>query len=151
MLDADVPAFWQGLRLPGLIDLHVHFMPRNVMDKVWAYFDAVGERPGFGSPAGVHASCIEFLGDTEAGLLAWDMQDAPIEDQGIPNPIPIAIPLHVHHIVLPYMGMPIVDNCELEELAVICNDYGRWEFQFVVAPLVITRGTGSPVTPLAIF
>lgn len=116
-----------------------------------AYFDAVGERPGFGSPAGVHASCIEFLGDTEAGLLAWDMQDAPIEDQGIPNPIPIAIPLHVHHIVLPYMGMPIVDNCELEELAVICNDYGRWEFQFVVAPLVITRGTGSPVTPLAIF
>ena len=32
-----------------------------------------------------------------------------------------------------------------------CADLGRWEFQFVVAPLVITRGTGSPVNPLAVF
>jgi kynurenine formamidase len=116
-----------------------------------AYFQAVDERPGMGSPAGVHASCIEFLAETDAGLLVWDMQDAPIEDQGIPNPIPIPIPLHVHHIVLPYMGLPIVDNCELEGLARVCAELGRWEFQFVVAPLVITRGTGSPVNPLAIF
>ena len=40
MDDADVPALWQGLGLPGLVDVHVHFMPSNVMDKVWAYFDA---------------------------------------------------------------------------------------------------------------
>lgn len=40
--DADVPAFWQSLGLPGLIDTHVHFMPKNVMDKVWAYFDSAG-------------------------------------------------------------------------------------------------------------
>ncbi len=46
MLDADVPAFWQGLGLPGLVDLHVHFMPKSVMDKVWAYFDAVGPLTG---------------------------------------------------------------------------------------------------------
>jgi predicted TIM-barrel fold metal-dependent hydrolase len=44
--DADVPALWQGLGLPGLVDLHVHFMPKNVMDKVWAYFDAVGPLTG---------------------------------------------------------------------------------------------------------
>lgn len=42
MIDADVPAFWQRLGLPGLIDMHVHFMPQRVMDKVWAYFDAAG-------------------------------------------------------------------------------------------------------------
>ncbi len=46
MSDADVPALWQRLGLPGLIDLHVHFMPKNVMDKVWAYFDAVGPLTG---------------------------------------------------------------------------------------------------------
>ena len=46
MQDGDVPALWQGLGLPGLIDLHVHFMPKNVMDKVWAYFDAVGPLTG---------------------------------------------------------------------------------------------------------
>jgi hypothetical protein len=44
--DADVPAFWQGLGLPGLVDVHVHFMPRRVMDKVWAYFDSVGPLTG---------------------------------------------------------------------------------------------------------
>lgn len=37
---------WQGLGLPGLVDLHVHFMPQNVLDKVWAYFDAAGPLVG---------------------------------------------------------------------------------------------------------
>ncbi len=45
---APVRALWQGLGLPGLVDLHVHFMPRPVMDKVWAYFDRAG--PLTGSP-----------------------------------------------------------------------------------------------------
>ena len=46
MRDADVPAFWQRLGLPGLIDLHVHFMPARVMEKVWAYFDSAGPLTG---------------------------------------------------------------------------------------------------------
>jgi len=36
---AAVTAFWRALGLPGLIDLHIHFMPANVHAKVWAYFD----------------------------------------------------------------------------------------------------------------
>ena len=44
--DADVPGVWRSLGLPGLVDLHVHFMPRTVMDKVWAYFDAAGPLTG---------------------------------------------------------------------------------------------------------
>jgi predicted TIM-barrel fold metal-dependent hydrolase len=44
--DADVPAVWQGLGLPGLLDVHVHFMPKAVMDKVWAYFDGAGPLTG---------------------------------------------------------------------------------------------------------
>jgi uncharacterized protein len=39
-----VVAFWQGLGLPGLIDVHTHFMPENVLAKVWAFFD--GGRSG---------------------------------------------------------------------------------------------------------
>ena len=50
MSDADVPALWRGLGLPGLVDLHVHFMPKNVMDKVWRYFDAVGPLLGVDWP-----------------------------------------------------------------------------------------------------
>lgn len=37
--DADVPAVWQGLGLPGLADVHVHFLPERMLAKVWAYFD----------------------------------------------------------------------------------------------------------------
>ena len=62
----------------------------------------------------------------------------------------VPVPLHVHHILLPYMGMPIIDNADFEELGRACAELGRWEFQLVIAPLVIDGGTGSPVNPLAV-
>ena len=46
MDDADVPDVWRGLGLPGLVDVHVHFMPKPVLDKVWAYFDSAGPLTG---------------------------------------------------------------------------------------------------------
>ncbi|SDZ12298.1 hypothetical protein SAMN05444365_105426 [Micromonospora pattaloongensis] len=44
--DADVPAFWRGLGLPGLADVHVHFMPPRLLRRVWEYFDAAGPLVG---------------------------------------------------------------------------------------------------------
>jgi hypothetical protein len=35
----EVVAFWRELGLPGLIDVHTHFMPDNVLAKVWAFFE----------------------------------------------------------------------------------------------------------------
>lgn len=32
------------LGVPGIIDVHTHFMPESVMRKVWKYFDAAAER-----------------------------------------------------------------------------------------------------------
>lgn len=43
---ARVRAFWQTLGLPGLVDVHTHFMPERVLAKVWSYFDAVGPLTG---------------------------------------------------------------------------------------------------------
>jgi uncharacterized protein len=40
--DAQVPEFWRALGLPGLIDIHAHFMPPRLLRRVWAYFDAAG-------------------------------------------------------------------------------------------------------------
>jgi uncharacterized protein len=37
---AAVDAFWREIGVPGLVDVHVHFMPDNVLAKVWAYFEA---------------------------------------------------------------------------------------------------------------
>ncbi|MGA6206776.1 amidohydrolase family protein [Nocardia testacea] len=38
--------FRQRLGLPGMIDVHTHFMPHRVLRKVWAYFDDVGPLTG---------------------------------------------------------------------------------------------------------
>ncbi|MFP5371981.1 MAG: amidohydrolase family protein [Actinomycetes bacterium] len=40
--DADVPRYWGELGLPGLVDVHVHFLPDRVQAKVWQFF-AEGE------------------------------------------------------------------------------------------------------------
>jgi len=39
LTDADVPGVWQELGLPGLADVHVHFLPERMLAKVWRYFD----------------------------------------------------------------------------------------------------------------
>ena len=36
--DDDVPRYWRELGLPGLVDVHVHFLPPRVQAKVWEYF-----------------------------------------------------------------------------------------------------------------
>jgi hypothetical protein len=48
------------------------------------------------------------------------------------------------------MGMPIVDNCDLEPLPAAASAHNQWDFQLTVAPLRIMRitgDTGSPVNP----
>ena len=46
LADGDVPAWWQGLGLPGLIDIHTHFLPERMLRRVWAHFDAAGPLVG---------------------------------------------------------------------------------------------------------
>lgn len=45
--DGEVPAYVAALGLPGLADIHVHFLPQPVLDRVWTWFDDHGlERAG---------------------------------------------------------------------------------------------------------
>jgi predicted TIM-barrel fold metal-dependent hydrolase len=46
--DGEVPAYVAGLGLPGLADVHVHFLPESMQRKVWAYFD--GAEAHYGRP-----------------------------------------------------------------------------------------------------
>ncbi|MFJ6012068.1 amidohydrolase family protein [Streptomyces sp. NPDC092952] len=46
----DVVRFWERLGLPGIIDVHTHFMPEQVLRKVWAYFDSAGPLTGMEWP-----------------------------------------------------------------------------------------------------
>jgi len=43
---APVRAFWEELGLPGLFDVHVHFLPPGIQKAVWAVFDAAGPKIG---------------------------------------------------------------------------------------------------------
>ncbi len=47
---AEVRRFHERLGLPGLVDVHTHFMPERVLTKVWEYFDAVGPMTGMEWP-----------------------------------------------------------------------------------------------------
>jgi predicted TIM-barrel fold metal-dependent hydrolase len=59
--DADVPGFVTGLGLPGLVDVHTHFLPDRVMDKVWAYFDEAETHYGMPWPVHYRTSVAERL------------------------------------------------------------------------------------------
>ena len=48
--NSQVIAFWTRLGLPGLVDVHTHFMPERMLAKVWAYFDGVGAATGLPWP-----------------------------------------------------------------------------------------------------
>jgi predicted TIM-barrel fold metal-dependent hydrolase len=50
--DAEVLPWIRSLGLDGLVDIHVHFLPESVMDKVWGYFDHAEEH--YGTPWPVH-------------------------------------------------------------------------------------------------
>lgn len=63
--------------------------------------------------------------------------------EGLANPL--------HELVLVGLGMPILDNLDLDALATAAKERNRWEFLFVGAPLRVPGGTGSPLNPLAIF
>jgi kynurenine formamidase len=102
------------------------------------------ENPAWGTEPqrpGLHASCLEFLRDHDCAALAWDMLDHVPNDWGIP--------WTVHGAIFAY-GLAVVDNCALEPLAVACAEERRYEFLFVLAPLVVEGGTGSPANPLAV-
>jgi hypothetical protein len=39
-------AFWRELGIPGLFDVHVHFLPDNIQRRVWEQFDQAGPKIG---------------------------------------------------------------------------------------------------------
>lgn len=48
LTDDGVPNWWDRLGLPGLIDIHTHFLPERMLRRVWAHFDEAG--PLIGRP-----------------------------------------------------------------------------------------------------
>lgn len=97
-----------------------------------------------GSSPGWHAACMPWVHEREVALLGADVP------QEVTPPLYSTITGPVHTLALVAMGMPLIDNCDFEELSNACAELGQWDFQFVMAPLRIKGGTGSPVNPVAV-
>lgn len=95
--------------------------------------------------AGWHASALPWLRERGVAAIGCDTaQDASPSDY--PS---LMVPIHTIGIVA--MGLWLIDNCNLEDVAATCERLQRWECQFVLSPLAFVGATGSPANPLAIF
>lgn len=95
--------------------------------------------------AGMHASVALWLKERDVALIGCDgVSDVmPSGVEGLANPL--------HELVLVGLGMRILDNLNLDDVAAAAKSRDRWEFMFVGAPLRVVGGTGSPLNPLAVF
>src|SRR5713226_578702 len=111
---------------------------------VWARRKALGpylrgRAPG-GKDAGLDPSVIPWLRQRDIAILAADHPQyvSPSEITGA-----------VHDFALLYLGIHLIDNCDLEALSEAAAARKRWEFLLTAAPLAIRGGTGSPINPIA--
>lgn len=95
--------------------------------------------------AGLHASTVKWLKERDVAVLGSDgtADVLPSGCEGQSHPL--------HQLVLMGLGMPLLDNLNLEDIAIVAADQNRWEFLLVLAPMRIIGGTGSPLNPIATF
>ncbi|KJK53595.1 MULTISPECIES: cyclase family protein [unclassified Streptomyces] len=94
--------------------------------------------------AGLHVDAVPLLAGRAIALLGGDgdsdVRPSPVE--GVHSP--------VHALAVAAMGVPLLDNLDLEALSAACAEAQRYEFMLVVSPLRVPGGTGSPVNPVAV-
>ena len=98
---------------------------------------------GSSGAAGYDPSVIPFLKDRDVALLGNDMAQEGGAIAGIRSPI------HVFAII--GLGVHLLDNLNLDEVAAMAARLNRYEFMLVVEPLRVQNGSGAAVNPVAIF
>jgi kynurenine formamidase len=95
--------------------------------------------------AGFHVSVAPWLHEREVAMIGSDyindVVPSGVEGVGLP----------LHQLTLVSMGLWLFDNLDLERVAQVAAEQGRWEFMLVAAPLAVPGGTGAPLNPVAIF
>ena len=94
---------------------------------------------------GVHPTVAEWL--HRRGVAA--LGDEGGTDMATTAVTGITSPFHV--LALVGMGMPLMENLDLERLGREAAKRSRWTFLFVAAPLRVQSATGSAINPLAVF
>ena len=100
--------------------------------------------PSAGSTA-CQAACLPLFHERGIAVLGSDTGNdvRPAHYSRVTQPI--------HQVGITAMGLWILDNANLEDLAEACRERSRWEFMVSIGPLRLHNTTGSPVNPIAVF
>lgn len=109
--------------------------------------NGAGARNTYRHASGLHAACLPWLRDRRVAVLSSD------SDSDVHPPISgfskWTEPIHM--VAIPYLGLTLLDQAELDGLAQACAQEGRWSFFVSAAPWRFRGATGSAINPLAIF
>ncbi len=109
--------------------------------------NGAGPRNTYRHGTGLHAACLPWLRDRRVSVLSSD------SDSDAHPPIPgfsrWTEPMHM--VALPYLGLTLLDQAELDALSAACAEEGRWSFFVTASPWRFQGATGSAVNPLAMF
>jgi kynurenine formamidase len=91
------------------------------------------------------AACLPFFHERGIAVMGSDTGNdvSPAQYSQVPQPI--------HQVGITAMGLWILDNANLEDVAEACHERNRWEFMVTMGPLPLHNTTGSPVNPIAVF
>lgn len=111
----------------------------------WAKRDAEGPWNYASGGAGLHASVLPWLRERDVALLVGDAVNdvQPSGVEGINRPI--------HQLTQVNLGLPIVDNGYLTDVAEVAARLQRWEFMVSIQINPIEGGTASPFNAMATF
>ncbi len=107
---------------------------------------AWGQSYVFGPAPGLSVRCAHWLKAKDVAAVACDnvgVEVMPSEVEGCMMPL--------HMICLRDMGLTFGEIFDLERLAAVAHERGRFDFFFAAAPLPITGAVGSPINPIAIY
>jgi len=111
----------------------------------WARRQAEGEWDMRTGSAGLHVSCMPWFKKRDISVLASDLV-SDVMPSGVDG-----FRMPVHLVTIYAMGVPILDNCDLEAISEYSDAHRRCDFLLTLAPLAVEGGTGSPVNPIATF
>jgi kynurenine formamidase len=91
------------------------------------------------------AACLPLFHERGIAVMGSDTGNdvSPAQYSKVPQPI--------HQVGITAMGLWILDNANLEDVAEVCRERNRWEFMVTIGPLPLHNTTGSPVNPIAVF
>ena len=98
-----------------------------------------------GGSSGPSPEILPLLHEREIAVMGSDTGNdiVPNPYQRFSNP--------VHQVGIVGLGLWILDNAWLDDLAEACRQRGKWEFMISILPLKLPTVTGSPVNPVVVF